>query len=77
MSKTPIRLVIRMADNTAVSFAPVVAYLLRYGDRVGPYFTHPTPRNALFLVTARTLASWFGLYDFMSLNAVPSVSSGY
>ena len=69
MSKPPIRFVVTMADATAVPFALVLAYLLRYGDKVGPYLTHPTPWSALIVVAAGALVSWFGLYDFMSLDA--------
>jgi lipopolysaccharide/colanic/teichoic acid biosynthesis glycosyltransferase len=69
MSKPPIRFLVTMADAAAVPFALLLAYLLRYGDKVGPHLIQPTPWSALIVVAVGALVSWFGLYGFMSLDA--------
>lgn len=68
MSKPPIRFVVMMADVVAIPFALFLAYLFRYGDKFGAHLTEPTPWDAIVVVVG-ALVSWFGLYEFMSLDS--------
>ncbi len=68
MSKPPIRLVVTVADALAVPLALLLAYLLRYGGGVVSHLTHPHPWDAIIVVVVGALVSWFGLYEFMSLD---------
>ena len=69
MSKPPTRFVIILADAAAVPFALLLAYLFRYGDKVGAHLTQPTPWDAIITVVVGALVSWFGLYESMSLDS--------
>ena len=68
MSKPPVRFMVIMADAAAVPFALFLAYLFRYGDKVGASLTQPTPWGAITIVVTGALVSWFGLYEPMSLD---------
>ena len=69
MSKPLIRFVVIMADVAAIPVALFLAYLFRYGDKVGAHLTQPTPWAAILIVVAGALVSWFGLYESMSLDS--------
>jgi lipopolysaccharide/colanic/teichoic acid biosynthesis glycosyltransferase len=69
MSKPPVRFVVITADVAAVPVALFLAYLFRYGDKVGAHLTHPTPWDAIIVAVVGALVSWFALYESMSLDS--------
>ena len=74
MSKPPIRSVVMMADVLVLPVALFLAYLFRYGGKVGALLAQPASWQPIFIVVAGGLVCWFGLYESMSLD---SFSTGW
>jgi len=64
-----IRFVLMGADIAAVPIALFLAYLVRYGHRVGAHLTHPTPWAAINVAVAGAIVPWLLLHKPMSLDS--------
>jgi len=64
-----IRFVLVGADIAGIPIALFLAYLVRYGHRVGAHLTHPTPWAAINVVVVGAIAPWLLLHEPMSLDS--------
>jgi len=64
-----IRFVLVGADIAAVPIALFLAYLFRYGHKVGAQLTHPTPWAPINVVVVGAIVPWLLLHKPMSLGS--------
>jgi lipopolysaccharide/colanic/teichoic acid biosynthesis glycosyltransferase len=64
-----IRFVLIGVDIAAVPIALFLAYLFRYGYKVGAHLTHPTPWAPINVVVVGAILPWLLLHEPMSLDS--------